>query len=206
MQLNFWPDDFVSQAVLIALAIASVYIWAVIIKKALGWFRMMQVINEFKRYVKGMPALKKLLVQDSCVHFQIYSKLELLYSNRIQELERDERGKKVIEYALLEFEIEQESSLNILSIIGSISPFVGLFGTVFGIMHSLQAMGSSNSSSIQTVAPGISQALFATAVGLCVAIPAAIATHLFYAQIEKVQKDSELFAMYLINRFEQKGE
>lgn len=161
-----------------------------------------RAIGAFKEYVYKMPKLKPLIADDLSMHFQAYDAFLKLYSSACVEEDKASKQHAIMEEIAMRFEYEAESNLNYLSIIGSISPFVGLFGTVFGIMHSLQSIATASSTSIAIVAPGISEALFATAVGLCVAIPAAIATHLFYEKIEKMQKDMRIFAMYLVNRLE----
>jgi biopolymer transport protein TolQ len=74
---------------------------------------------------------------------------------------------------------------NYLATIGSIAPFIGLFGTVWGIMNSFQSIAISKNTSLAVVAPGIAEALFATALGLLAAIPAVIAYNLFTGQVNK---------------------
>ena len=75
--------------------------------------------------------------------------------------------------------------LNYLATIGSTAPFIGLFGTVWGIMNSFQSIAISKNTSLAVVAPGIAEALFATALGLLAAIPAVIAYNLFTSQVNK---------------------
>ena len=84
--------------------------------------------------------------------------------------------------------------LNILATIGSVAPFVGLFGTVWGIMHAFTGMASAQSSNIQAVAPGIAEALFATAIGLFAAIPAVIAYNRFSHGVNRVESSLARFA------------
>jgi len=92
-------------------------------------------------------------------------------------------------------EIDQLSDrLNILATIGSVSPFVGLFGTVWGIMRSFTGIASAQNSSLAVVAPGIAEALFATAIGLFAAIPAVIAYNRFSHGINRVEASLNRFA------------
>ena len=85
-------------------------------------------------------------------------------------------------------EIEKtESSLSFLATIGSISPYIGLFGTVWGIMNAFIALGEVKQATLQMVAPGIAEALIATAMGLFAAIPAVIAYNRFSTQVEKIE-------------------
>ncbi len=203
--LNFWPGDLIGKMVIISLVIASVYIWSFIIKKFITFLVITRAISAFKDYVLNMPKLKRLMVEDNSVHFQIYDALLNLYSNPYFEDNKFAKQEAIINESIAVAEYEMEKGLNYLSIIGSITPFVGLFGTVWGIMNSFQSIASCNSTSIAIVAPGISEALFATAVGLFVAIPATIATHLFYARIESVSKDARIFAMHVIHKLEERN-
>lgn len=92
-----------------------------------------------------------------------------------------------------------DRSLSLLSNIGSISPFIGLFGTVWGIMTAFQALGTVQQASIAMVAPGISEALITTAIGLLTAIPAAIAYNRFTSQVAKLQNHYETFSAEFTN-------
>ena len=84
--------------------------------------------------------------------------------------------------------------MNFLASIGSVSPFVGLFGTVWGIMNSFQSIAESKNTSLAIVAPGIAEALFATALGLAAAIPAVIAYNKFAGDLDRVGGRLETFA------------
>jgi biopolymer transport protein TolQ len=97
-------------------------------------------------------------------------------------------------------EIENlESSINILASIGSTAPFIGLFGTVWGIMDSFQNIGSTGSANLAIVAPGISEALIATAAGLVVAIPAVLAYNYFVGKIKTINSEMESFSQDFLN-------
>tara|TARA_B100001248_G_C27311324_1_gene422103 strand:+ start:215 stop:889 length:675 start_codon:yes stop_codon:yes gene_type:complete len=87
-----------------------------------------------------------------------------------------------------------EDSLPTLATIGSVSPYIGLFGTVWGIMNSFQALGNVSQATLAMVAPGISEALVATAMGLFAAIPAVIAYNRFASQIDRLVARYEMFA------------
>ena len=92
-----------------------------------------------------------------------------------------------------------EDSLPLLATIGAVSPFIGLFGTVWGIMTAFQALGTVQQASIAMVAPGISEALLTTAIGLFAAIPAAIAYNRFSGQVARLQNAYDMFATDLVN-------
>ena len=86
-----------------------------------------------------------------------------------------------------------EHSLSALATVGSTSPYVGLFGTVWGIMHAFIGLGSVQQASLQTVAPGIAEALIATAIGLFAAIPAVIAYNRYSNKVERLVTRYEIF-------------
>jgi biopolymer transport protein TolQ len=92
------------------------------------------------------------------------------------------------------------SSLSFLATCSNAAPFIGLFGTVWGIMHSFHAIGLQKSAALTTVAPGISEALVATAIGLAVAIPATIAYNYFMGMLTRVESDLVNFAGAFLNR------
>lgn len=107
----------------------------------------------------------------------------------------------------IRFGIEEEmarlkSSLALLATTANTSPFIGLFGTGWGIMHSFQAIAAMKSVSLATVAPGIAEALIATAVGLFVAIPATCGYNIFRAKIAGIQGDCVNYAGLLLNRLQ----
>jgi biopolymer transport protein TolQ len=87
-----------------------------------------------------------------------------------------------------------ESGMSVLASIGSVSPFVGLLGTVWGIMNSFQSIAESKNTSLAVVAPGIAEALFATALGLAAAIPAVVAYNKFSADLDKIGSALDVFA------------
>ena len=95
-----------------------------------------------------------------------------------------------------------EKYLTFLATTGSTAPFIGLFGTVWGIMSAFQAIGATGSANLATVAPGIAEALIATAVGLFAAIPAVVAYNFFLHWVRVVTKDMENFSTDLINSIE----
>lgn len=95
-----------------------------------------------------------------------------------------------------------KSSLALLATAANTAPFIGLFGTVWGIMHSFQAIAVMKSVSLATVAPGIAEALIATAVGLFVAIPATCGYNVFKARLSGIQGDCINFAGMLLNRLQ----
>jgi biopolymer transport protein TolQ len=110
---------------------------------------------------------------------------------------------EVIENNILE---KLESGTNILAIIGSNAPFVGLFGTVWGIMSSFQNIAESGNTSLAIVAPGIAEALFATAIGIFVALPAVISYNMLNKKIDNIANKIENFSILILNRITRKIE
>jgi biopolymer transport protein TolQ len=92
-----------------------------------------------------------------------------------------------------------ESRLNFLATVGSVSPFVGLFGTVWGIMSAFQQIGATGSASLAVVAPGSSEALITTAVGLFAAIPATVGYNMFVGKIKRQELELHNFASDFLN-------
>jgi biopolymer transport protein TolQ len=91
-------------------------------------------------------------------------------------------------------------ALPFLATCGNVAPFIGLFGTVWGIMHSFQALGQATSAALSAVAPGISEALITTAIGLAVAIPASIAYNFFLGMLGSIEVELDNFADIFLNR------
>lgn len=185
---------------------ASVYVWMIIVKKVLLFWKLSGLIKEFKEYVKTMPKFKRLIVEETSMHFEIYDKLFCNYINEHHGSRYELSSQKFEDFnesVIKKWEVKLEKDLNYLSAIGMISPFIGLFGTVWGIMNSFQSIANSNSTSIAIVAPGISEALFATAVGLFVAIPATVAAHLLASKIDDIFKDFHIFGQHIREKLEE---
>ena len=103
----------------------------------------------------------------------------------------------IISYPISKERHRLERSMTALASIGSISPFIGLFGTVWGIMNSFQSIAMSNNTSLAVVAPGIAEALFATALGLFAAIPAVAAYNKYLKDIDVFNDKSDHFGQYV---------
>jgi biopolymer transport protein ExbB/TolQ len=167
--------DPVVKAVMLGLALASVGCWAIIIQKLVrlmwlrGQIRRLEAVSESatptgnpRGLVKAILAAAQSEAQDGASRGEDRSAVRV-------RLERAMRSS-------LKSELQrQETGLPFLATIGSSAPFIGLFGTVWGIMNSFTAIGQQQDTSLATVAPGIAEALFATALGLAAAIPAVMA-------------------------------
>ena len=110
---------------------------------------------------------------------------------------------KVVEYIVQEQISQQESYLSFLATTGNITPFIGLFGTVIGVMNAFREIGEQGSASIAAVAPGVAEALVATAAGLFAAIPAVVAYNYFVNRIRKSTHRVEAFSIEFLNALDE---
>jgi biopolymer transport protein TolQ len=179
----FLDADIVVQVVMGGLLLASVAVWTVTVA---AWWRLGNAERRCKTYETGFWAAKDV---DA---FQAEQRKKDIPSSRvaqagISEWRRSTGGKAIdrdgtrarlmaaMDGAVAEEAERMAGRLNLLATVGSVAPFVGLFGTVWGIMDSFFRIGQQQNSSLAVVAPGIAEALFATAIGLFAAIPAVIA-------------------------------
>ncbi len=195
--------SFMVQMVMLGLLTVSVISWTMIIQKWRILKKAKQEANLFeRRFWSGadLVDLYKALSQRKNAQgmasifeagFREYAKLHKqpgIISEAV--LEGAQRAMRVT----LNREVERaESGLPFLATVGSTSPYVGLFGTVWGIMNSFRAIGSTNNATIAMVAPGIAEALIATAMGLFAAIPAVIAYNRYVNQVDRLNSQYENF-------------
>lgn len=178
----FLNADFVVKSVMLLLLFASIWSWTVIIEKLflLGSVSRSALPHEARAAGARSPA--ELLPPD---RVQVGDTAGLVLASGVQEreasipsetvLERRERIEKAMRLTLSSELRRLEQRLPFLATLGSAAPFIGLFGTVWGIMRSFAGIAAANNTSLAVVAPGIAEALFATAMGLAAAIPAVIA-------------------------------
>ena len=199
---------FVVRCVIVLLLFASIASWTVIIERIRFYKRQQQDVKQFEtRFWSGI-SIKDLYEQTTQQKlfglgyiFTAGFKAFIQFQKTGQHSRDDiiigaQRAMQVAENRALS---ELEKPLTLLAIIGSVSPFVGLFGTVWGIMTAFQALGAVQQASIAMVAPGISEALITTAIGLFAAIPAVIANHRFNHQVVQFQSQFDDFATELTN-------
>jgi len=187
----FVNADVIVQAVVILLLAVSIWSWAIIIDKLREYRRIGEQADEFENEFWSGGSLDELY---SRVNGRADHPMALLFLSAMREWERSlersggagssdtrlqERISQVMRVTLNREMQRLESYLGFLATVGSTAPFVGLFGTVWGIMNSFQAIARSSDTSLAVVAPGIAEALFATALGLLAAIPAVIAYNKF---------------------------
>jgi len=199
----FWQAHFVVKAVMIGLIVASVWVWAIIIDKTILYNRTRRAMNRFEQAFWSGQSLEELYRSLSS---RPTHSMASLFVAAMREWKRSFEGSarsfmglqmrldKVMDVTIAR-EVERlESKLIVLATVGSAGPFIGLFGTVWGIMTSFQSIAASKSTSLAVVAPGIAEALFATAMGLIAAIPATIFYNKFTGEVNKQAQRLEGFA------------
>lgn len=165
--------DPVVKAVMIGLALASIACWAIILEKLFRLMRLSSDVKKLEAAAKGDQAPGRGLV-GRLLHA---AEDEQLHGAHSGEGRNETRGRleRAMRTAMRSELHRLEVGLPFLATIGSAGPFIGLFGTVWGIMHSFTAIAHQKDTSLAVVAPGIAEALFATALGLAAAIPAVVA-------------------------------
>ncbi|GAA4122190.1 protein TolQ [Aminobacter aganoensis] len=199
----FWQAGWVVKLVMLGLLGASVWTWAIIVDKLVAYNRMRAALNRFEqifwsgqsleelyrnlsdRKTTGMSAIFVSAMREWKKSFEKGAKSPLALQTRID---------KAMDLALTREMERLEGRLGFLATIGSAAPFIGLFGTVVGIMTSFQAIAGSKSTNLAVVAPGIAEALLATAIGLLAAIPAVIAYNKLSSDAGKIAVRMEGFA------------
>ncbi|MGX6960434.1 MAG: protein TolQ [Rickettsia endosymbiont of Pentastiridius leporinus] len=197
-------SDIIGKSVMLILLIASIWSWAIILDKI---FKLMQVqrrmkafesifwsggvldqlYESVKRSVNNPLALIFVSAMDECKSVSTKGLSDALKNNHKERINN-------AMYLAQNREIEKlEKNLSFLATVGSSSPFIGLFGTVWGIMHSFQSIATSKNTSLAVVAPGIAEALLATAIGLFAAIPAVIFYNYLISRITLINNKLEDF-------------
>ena len=199
----FWQAGFIVKLVMIGLMVASVWTWAIIIDKTMRFGRVRRQLNNFESHFWSGQSLEELY---HTLSERKPTGMGALFVAAMREWKKSfEKGarspiglqariEKAMDVTLAREMDELESRLGFLATIGSAAPFVGLFGTVIGIMTSFQAIAGSQQTSLAVVAPGIAEALLATAIGLVAAIPAVIAYNKLSADAGKIGLRLESFA------------
>jgi biopolymer transport protein TolQ len=206
--------ELLVQLVMILLLLSSIWGWTIIFSK-------MIILNSFKRKIKTFLSF----FQTSKSINQLYKystekrhkhTLAQVLLAAVDEWQIQPKGSESISSSALSANVKErvnhsmtlainksinklESNIGFLATISSSSPFIGLFGTVWGIMSSFQSIAATKNTTLAVVAPGIAEALLATAFGLIAAIPAVIFYNKFSAEIDQISKDAEDFKMELNN-------
>ncbi len=179
----FIRADIIVKSVIIILIVCSIYSWAVIIEKLRLFKKINQSTEEFETKFWNSKSAETFY---NNLPANIQDPMALIFKDAMQSLlkKRSRTDINAKMTTMLETGIEKQISkiskgFTFLATVGSTAPFIGLFGTVWGIMNSFQSIAISRNTSLAIVAPGIAEALFATALGLLAAIPAVIAYNKF---------------------------
>jgi biopolymer transport protein TolQ len=199
----FWQAHFVVKLVMVGLVGASVWCWTIIIDKTLLFSRTKRSMDRFEEVFWSGQSLEELY---RSLSERPTTGLAAVFVAAMREWKRSFEGggrsvaslsqriDKVLDVTI-QREVERlDSKLLVLASIGSAGPYIGLFGTVWGIMTSFTAIAASKNTSLAVVAPGIAEALFATAIGLFAAIPAVLAYNKLQSEVARAQNRLEGFA------------
>jgi biopolymer transport protein TolQ len=199
----FWHSHWIVKTVMVGLLVCSVWVWAIAIDKAFLFKRIRRAGDHFETAFWSGQSLEDLY--KSLAPAPGHSS-GALFVAAMNEWKRSLEG-HVRSFAGLQTRIEKvmnvtisreiehmERRLLVLATVGSAGPFIGLFGTVAGIMTSFQSIAAAQNTSLAVVAPGIAEALFATAIGLVAAIPATIFYNKFASEVNREAQRLEGFA------------
>ena len=196
--------SLVVQLVMLLLVVISVSSWAAIFRKLFALNRVKALNETFEREFWSGTSINDLFAA-AAKNARSSGPMERIFASGMREFQKL-RERRIADSATLmdgarramraSFQREMdvvESSLSFLASVGSVSPYVGLFGTVWGIMHAFTGLASLQTVTLATVAPGIAEALVATAIGLFAAIPAVVAYNRFARDIDRVAIKLETF-------------
>ena len=213
LEVDFWEmaksSEPVPLAVMAILILFSILSWTVILSKVSGFSRAKRKNLAFLRMFRKTPRLENVAPQ---VNEFRPSPLAGVFDFGFSEVSRQMAARRAItnlpalertlQLGISEEVTRLERNMSWLATTAAISPFVGLFGTVLGIIDAFQALSVSGSTSMRTVAPGIARALLATALGLFAAIPAAMAYNYFGHAIKEIGTRMEDFSLEFLNMTE----
>jgi biopolymer transport protein TolQ len=204
----FLNASWVVKAVVMLLLLVSIASWAVIVSKLFALQRTATANDGFEREFWSGKSLHELF-QAAAQHSQSSGPMARIFASGMREFQKIQAslaahhtsdsgllldGSRRAMRASLQRELDAiESNLSFLASVASVSPYVGLFGTVWGIMHAFTGLAALQQVTLATVAPGIAEALVATAIGLFAAIPAVIAYNRFARQIDRIASSLDTF-------------
>jgi len=203
----FMQADIIVKTVMAALVMTSFWCWAIIFDK---WFRLRSLVHRADQFEESFWSGGSLEELYDRIGSRPLDPMSSIFVAAMREWRRSAAkglaDRDVVRLSLpqridrvmsvtLGREMEQlEAHMGFLASVGSTAPFIGLFGTVWGIMNSFHHIGATKNTSLAVVAPGIAEALFATALGLVAAIPAVLAYNKLSADIDRYAKRLEAFA------------
>ncbi len=206
--------DIIVQLVMAVLLIASFWSWAIIFDKIIKFKTLKSRSDAFEDVFESSKMLEEVFAEAkksdnhplarvflACMKEWKTSNVKQIISESSDEKKSSLKARLMgeMEVALNRSMQRLEAGLGFLAIIGSAAPFVGLFGTVWGIMSSFQGIAVSKNTSLAVVAPGIAEALLATAVGLFAAIPAVFFYNIFSSKINQFSERAHNFSVRLLN-------
>ena len=194
----FIRADIIVKSVIILLIACSIYSWAIIIDKIKQFKRINISSEEFEEKFWRSKSAETFYIS---LPTNVEDPMASIFKESMQGLLKSKSKTNLAERmgGILEIGIEKQMSkidkgFTFLATVGSTAPFIGLFGTVWGIMNSFQSIAISRNTSLAIVAPGIAEALFATALGLLAAIPAVVAYNRFNNDSKKYSQKLESFS------------
>ena len=199
----FIRADIIVKSVIILLIASSIYSWAIIFDKIRMFKKINKSADEFEdKFWKSKSAETFYSNLPASVNDPMAQLFKTSMQTVIKSRSRSSLNEKLP--AILEINIEKQmtfvdKNFTFLASVGSTAPFIGLFGTVWGIMNSFQSIAISRNTSLAIVAPGIAEALFATALGLLAAIPAVVAYNKFSSDSKKYSQKLENFSKEIFN-------
>ncbi len=198
----FLQADIIVQGVIVGLILASIWVWMIIVSFSLRIGGLARKSREYEAEFWAQRDREGMLTKQArkavpAARVAGAGLDEWKRSTAKQPFDRDATRQRIS--AAMDSQIAEEadelaSRLNFLATVGSVAPFVGLFGTVWGIMNSFFQIGAQQSASLAVVAPGIAEALFATAIGLFAAIPAVIAYNRFSGSVNVYEAKLQRFS------------
>jgi biopolymer transport protein TolQ len=214
----FWQAHWLVKTVMLGLLVCSVWVWAIAVDKTVLYTRTKRGMDRFEQAFWSGQSLEELYRSLSA---RPTHSMAALFVAAMREWKRSFEGparsfaglqmriEKVMDVTITR-EIERlERRLLVLATVGSAGPFIGLFGTVWGIMTSFQSIAASKNTSLAVVAPGIAEALFATAIGLIAAIPATIFYNKFVTEVnrqaQRLEGFADEFAAILSRQIDERG-
>lgn len=208
----FAQATLIVKIVVVILIIASIITWLIIVERYLHFQEAEEFNNEFETLFWNTKDLQKLFKGSSSkdaseliglerVFYYSYKENIKLKDLKIDSQTKSENISRSIRIAISKEEGAHTKHLQYLANVGSVSPYIGLFGTVIGIVNAFQGLSDATQATINAVAPGISEALIATALGLFAAIPAVLAFNKFTVSTEAQIKSLSVFGEELVSIF-----
>ena len=194
----FFRADIIVKSVMVILILCSIYSWAVIIEKFRLFKKITKSSEEFEEKFWNSKSAETFY---NSLPANVDDPMAIVFQDAMESLLKKKSKNNLSEKMTTFLEVGMEKQMSkidkgftFLATVGSTAPFIGLFGTVWGIMNSFQSIAISRNTSLAIVAPGIAEALFATALGLLAAIPAVIAYNKFNLDSKKYSQKLENFS------------